>query len=102
MELLFYLHASAAVMAMGIAMVATYAIHALLYTVLSLLCLAVSMYLLSAPLAGALEAIIYGGAIMVLFIFAVMLLQTPGKNHHEPGFDWRRFSLGIAVFGLFW
>jgi NADH-quinone oxidoreductase subunit J len=80
MEILFYVHASAAVLAMVMAMLTYHAVHALLYAVFSLICLAISMYAQSAPLAAALEVIIYAGAIMVLFVFAVMLLQVPHKN----------------------
>lgn len=75
MEIIFYIHATAAVMMMALAMLSTHAVHALLYMVLSLLGLAVSMYSLSAHLAAALEVIVYAGAIMVLFVFAIMLLN---------------------------
>ncbi len=58
------------------------AIHCLLYLILSLLAVAVLFYTLGAPLAAALEVIIYAGAIMVLFLFALMLLdlRTPGEE----------------------
>jgi NADH-quinone oxidoreductase subunit J len=46
-------------------------VHALLYFVLSLLSMAVT---LGAPFAAALEVIVYAGAIMVLFLFVVMML----------------------------
>ena len=52
------------------------AIHALLYLILSLLAVAVEFYLLGAPFVAALEVIIYAGAIMVLFVFAVMMLNV--------------------------
>lgn len=75
MTAIFYMHASLAVIAMGWAMITPHAIHALLCAIVSLLSLAVSMYSLSAELAAALEVIIYTGAIMVLFVFAIMLLK---------------------------
>jgi NADH-quinone oxidoreductase subunit J len=49
-------------------------VHALLYLIVSLLAVAVMMFLLGAAFAAALEVIIYAGAIMVLFLFVVMLL----------------------------
>jgi len=52
------------------------AIHALLYFVVSLLAAAVVFYTLGAPFIAALEVIIYAGAIMVLFIFVVMMLNV--------------------------
>jgi NADH-quinone oxidoreductase subunit J len=51
------------------------AVHALLYLVVSLLSVAVVFYLLGAPFIAALEVIIYAGAIMVLFVFVVMMLN---------------------------
>ena len=51
------------------------AVHALLYLVVSLLAVAVAFYTMGAPLVAALEVIIYAGAIMVLFIFVVMMLN---------------------------
>jgi NADH-quinone oxidoreductase subunit J len=51
------------------------AVHALLYLVVSLLALAMCFYLLGAPFAAALQIIVYAGAIMVLFVFAVMIFN---------------------------
>lgn len=75
MNTIFYL--SAAVAGLSTAMVITRAnaIHALLYLVVSLLAVALVFYTLGAPFAAALEAIIYAGAIMVLFVFVVMMLN---------------------------
>jgi NADH-quinone oxidoreductase subunit J len=50
-------------------------VHALLYLVVSLLSIALIFYLLGASFVAALEVIIYAGAIMVLFIFVVMMLN---------------------------
>ena len=51
-------------------------VHALLYLVVSLFAVAVVFYTLGAPFVAALEVIVYAGAIMVLFLFAVMLLNV--------------------------
>ena len=51
------------------------AVHALLYLIVSLLSAAVIFYLLGAAFVAVLEVIIYAGAIMVLFIFVVMMLN---------------------------
>ena len=50
------------------------AVHALLYLVVSLLAVAVLMLLLGAAFVAALEVIIYAGAIMVLFVFVIMMI----------------------------
>ena len=54
------------------------AIHALLYLIVSLLGAAVVFSTLGAPFAAALEVILYAGAIMVLFVFVLMMLDLRG------------------------
>ncbi len=51
--------------------------------VASLFALAVMYVLLEAPFVAALQVIIYAGAIMVLFVFVIMLLNLQ-KMHEEP------------------
>jgi NADH-quinone oxidoreductase subunit J len=50
-------------------------VHGVLYLVVSLLAVAMVFFALGAPFAGALEIIVYAGAIMVLFVFVVMMLN---------------------------
>jgi len=50
-------------------------VHGLLYFIVSLFSAALMFYLLGAPFVAALEVIVYAGAIIVLFLFAVMLLN---------------------------
>jgi len=71
----FYIAAIIAVIATARVITHTNAVHALLYLVLSLLGVAVAFYTLGAPFAAALEVIVYAGAIMVLFVFVVMMLN---------------------------
>ena len=49
--------------------------HAIVYLVVSFFAMAPLFYLLGAPLLALLEIIIYAGAIMVLFLFIVMMLK---------------------------
>ncbi|MEJ2417682.1 MAG: NADH-quinone oxidoreductase subunit J [Exilibacterium sp.] len=80
---LFYLAAIIAVVSTLLAITRTNAAHALLYLVVSLLAVAVVFYLIGAPLAGALEVIIYAGAIMVLFVFVIMMLNVGQATQHQ-------------------
>ena len=75
MEIAFYLAAAVAIVATLLVIVLPGAVHALLYLIVSLLAVAVIFYVLGAPFAAALEVIVYGGAIMVLFIFVMMMLN---------------------------
>ena len=72
---LFYLIAAVAIVSTVLMLTRLDAVHALLYLILSLLSVAVILYIIGAPFAAALELIVYAGAIMVLFIFVVMLLN---------------------------
>jgi NADH-quinone oxidoreductase subunit J len=53
----------------------------------SLFAVAVVFYLLGAPFVAALELIVYAGAIMVLFVFVVMLLNR-GPDSVEQERSW--------------
>ncbi|GAB2901543.1 NADH-quinone oxidoreductase subunit J [Microbulbifer echini] len=75
MNFIFYITAAIAVAATTMVIFHRNAVHALLYLVTSLLAIAVIFYQFGAPLAAALEVIIYAGAIMVLIIFVIMMLN---------------------------
>ena len=64
-----------AVIATVLAITRSNAVHALLYLIVSLLGVAVAFFILGASFVAALEVIVYAGAIMVLFVFAIMLLN---------------------------
>jgi len=71
----FYISGGIAVLATLMVITRLNAVHALLYLIVSLLSVAVIFFLLGAPFAAALEVIVYAGAIMVLFVFVVMMLN---------------------------
>lgn len=73
-------------------------VHALLYLVMSLLSVALIFFLLGAPFIAALEVIIYAGAIVVLFIFVVMILNLgPQTTDQERVWFNLRTWRGLAV-----
>ncbi len=75
MNILFFIAAFVAVIATIMVITRLNAVHALLYLIVSLLAAAVIFFILGAPFIAALEVIIYAGAIMVLFVFVIMLLN---------------------------
>ena len=75
MEVLFYIAALVALSSTALALSRSNATHALIYLIVSLLAVAVVFFLLGAPFAAALEILIYAGAIMVLFVFVIMMLN---------------------------
>ncbi|MES2824617.1 MAG: NADH-quinone oxidoreductase subunit J [Pseudomonadota bacterium] len=73
--LAFYFAAAIALIASVRVITSTNPVHALLYLVVSLLAVAMIFFAIGAPFAAALEIIVYAGAIMVLFVFVVMILN---------------------------
>lgn len=57
--------------------------HALLYLVTSFMAVAVIFFTYGAPFIAALELIVYAGAIMVLMVFVIMMLNLGGESAGE-------------------
>lgn len=83
MDILFYISSSIAILTTLMVITCRNAVHALLYLVLSLLSVAVVFYTLGAPYVAALEIIIYAGAIVILFVFVVMMLNLNRSPEDE-------------------
>jgi NADH-quinone oxidoreductase subunit J len=81
-QTVFYILAAVAVIGTVLAITEKHPVHAILYLVTSLFSMAVIFYLLMAPLVAAFEVILYAGAIMVLFLFVIMMLDL---GHPEKG-----------------
>ena len=94
MNVLFYIAAAIATFATLMVITRYNAVHALLWLVVSLLAAAVAMFSLGAPLAAALEVIIYAGAIMVVFVFVLMMLNL-GRRGVVQERRWLRPAMWI-------
>ncbi|NOT13425.1 MAG: NADH-quinone oxidoreductase subunit J [Methylococcaceae bacterium] len=96
--ILFYITSAVAIFATVMMITRLNAVHGLLYLILSLLAVGVIFFLLGAHFAAVLEVIIYAGAIMVLFVFVIMMLNLGQKTIEQeriwlqPGI-WRGPSL---------
>ena len=103
MNTAFYTSAAVALLATLMVITRRNAMHALLYLIVSLLAVAVVFFTLGAPLVAALEVIIYAGAIMVLFVFVIMMLN-PGAGEGDPPYGGRgqllRACAGPALLAL--
>ena len=62
-------------------------VHAILSMIVSLLAISGIFFVLGAPFAGALEVVVYAGAIMVLFVFVIMMLNL-GMSNDEREERW--------------
>jgi NADH-quinone oxidoreductase subunit J len=97
----FYIAAVIAVLSTALAITRLNAVHALLYLIVSLLSVALVFFTLGAPFIAALEVIIYAGAIMVLFVFVIMMLNL-GPQAAEQERQWlsAKTWLGPAILSL--
>jgi len=95
MNVLFYGSAIIAILATLMVITRTNVVHALLYFIVSLLSIAVIFYTLGAPFAAALEVIVYAGAIMVMFLFVVMMLNL-GQVTQDQERAWLTPSIWIG------
>jgi NADH-quinone oxidoreductase subunit J len=100
-NIVFYLSAAVAVLATAMVITRSNAMHALLYLVISFLAISLVFFTLGAPFIAALEVIIYAGAIMVLFLFVIMLLNVD-ENSIALEKQWLRASgwIGPVILAL--
>ena len=80
MELAFYASALVAIYSTLRVISTSNPMHALLNLIISLIAVAMIFFCLGAAFAGALQVIVYAGAIMVLFVFVVMMLNLGGAE----------------------
>ncbi|MEX0747183.1 MAG: NADH-quinone oxidoreductase subunit J, partial [Rhodothermales bacterium] len=74
-QILFFFFAAVAIAA-GIGLIASRnPVASALWLVLNLFCIAVLYIILNAQFIGVIQIIVYAGAIMVLFLFVIMLLN---------------------------
>lgn len=99
MNVVFYLSAFVAITCTVLMISSSHAVHALLYLIVSLFAVSVIFFVLGAPFAAALEVIVYAGAIMVLFVFVVMLLNL-GDADREQERRWLSPRIWVGPSGL--
>jgi NADH-quinone oxidoreductase subunit J len=89
-QVFFYIMAAVVIAATFFSIREKHAVHAIIYLATSFFALAVIFYLLAAPLVAVFEVILYAGAIMVLFLFVIMMLDLghPEKVKSPGMRDW--------------
>ena len=95
----FYLIAAVILAATALAITRRNLVHAVIYLIISFLGTALLFYLLGAPFLAAVEVIIYAGAMMVLFLFVVMILRV--EKTGEPKFRAGQWGPAILLGFLF-
>jgi NADH-quinone oxidoreductase subunit J len=100
-NVVFYVSAAIAVLSTALAISRVNAVHALLYLIVSLLSVALIFFVIGAPFIAALEVIIYAGAIMVVLIFVVMMLNPAEQERLwlSPGIWFGPSILALILIG---
>jgi NADH-quinone oxidoreductase subunit J len=107
--LIFFLFAALALGSAIVVVVHKNPVYSTMSLVLTLFSLAVLFVLLGAPFLAALQILVYAGAIVVLFLFVIMLLNIQREEIPQASAGAQRWAaiLGAVVFGgffllLFW
>jgi NADH-quinone oxidoreductase subunit J len=103
LNVIFYLLAVVILTATALAFTRRNMVHAVLFLVVSFFGNAMLFYLLGAPFLAALEVIIYPGAIMVLFLFIIMMIDIEHAPEKRPALrQWAPpviLGLGFVIAG---
>jgi NADH-quinone oxidoreductase subunit J len=95
MDITFYICAAVAIASTLMVITSVNPVHALLYFIVSLLAVGVIFFVLGAPFVAALIIIINAGAIMVLFVFVIMMLNL-GPQTIEQEKSWLNFRMWVG------
>src|SRR5215510_12508846 len=98
-QILFFLFAALAVGAAINVLVQKHVLYSSLSLIVMLASMSALFILLQAEFLAVINVIVYAGAIVVLFVFVIMLLNLPADEDGEDRLRWLKF-LGIPM-GLF-
>jgi len=82
-SVIFYILALVILASTGLAITRRNLVHAVVYLVFSFFGSAMLFYLFGAPLLAVLEVIIYAGAIMILFLFIIMMVKMDSIHERQ-------------------
>jgi len=96
--LIFFVLATLLVISSLMVVFLRHVVHSALALVSALLIIAIFFVTLHAPMVGVLQVMVYAGAIMVLFLFVIMLLN-PSVPEQPPGVWWGLATLLAVLLG---
>lgn len=95
--LIFYVFAAAALVASALVVIRPKPMHSVLLLIVSFAALAGLYIQLEAPFAAVIQLVIYAGAIMVLFVFVVMLLNAHREDEQLTAAAKGPLRVGVAL-----
>ena len=96
---IFFICAAIAVIGAAAMLASKNAVHSALFLLLNFSSIAILYLLLRAPFLFAVQLIVYAGAIIVLFLFVVMLLGAERSEDAHDVLGWQRY-VAIVIGGL--
>src|SRR5436309_9077758 len=73
------------------------AVHSALFLVLTMGVISVFFLILAAPFVAMVQITVYAGAIMVLFLFVIMLLGAEGLRRQGTALPWQPWLAGLLA-----
>ncbi len=98
--ILFFILAAIAIAAALGMLTSRNAVHSALFLVLNFATIAVFYIVLNAPFIGMVQITVYAGAIMVLFLFVIMLLGAEKLGGVAGEDKWQRYLAGLLALVL--
>jgi NADH-quinone oxidoreductase subunit J len=99
-SIIFYLLAILILVSTALAITRRNLVHAVIYLIFSFFGSALLFFLFGAPLLAVLEVIIYAGAIMILFLFIIMMVKVETSEEHMFPFSQWLPAAGIGLIYL--
>jgi NADH-quinone oxidoreductase subunit J len=101
-EILFYIFAFGGIASALLVVTRRNPIVAAIYIIINFFCLSGIYLTLHAQFIAVVQILVYAGAIMVLFVFVIMLLNLGDERSLRDGFSWKKvvaagFSFGVLM-----
>ncbi len=99
-EILFYIFAAGGIITALLVVTRRNPIISAIFLIINFFCLAGIYLTLHAQFIAVIQILVYAGAIMVLFVFVIMLLNLGDERRLRDGFTWKKVVAGGFGFGV--
>jgi NADH-quinone oxidoreductase subunit J len=101
-QILFFILAAFTIVMASLVVFSKNPIHSVLYLILTMVGISGHYFLLQAQFLGAVQIIVYAGAVMVLFLSVFMLLDLKKDNEPQKSMKWSTLAVmvGVALMGV--